>query len=33
MAVTKAYKQLDNEWDDYSPRKAVEVLELAPEDY
>jgi hypothetical protein len=33
VAVTKAYKQLDNEWYDYSPRKAVEVLELAPEDY
>lgn len=33
MAVTKAYKQLDDEWYDYSPRKAVEVLELAPEDY
>jgi len=30
VAVTKAYKQLDNEWYDYSPRKAVEVLELAP---
>ena len=33
VAVTKAYKQLDNAWFDYSPRKAVEVLELAPEDY
>ena len=33
VAATKAYRQLDEEWYDYSPRKAAEVLELAPEDY
>ena len=29
----KAYRQLDDEWYDYSPRKAADVLELASEDY
>jgi hypothetical protein len=33
VAATKAYRQLDDEWYDYSPRKAADVLELAPEDY
>ncbi len=33
VAATKAYRQLDEEWYNYSPRKAAEVLELAPEDY
>jgi hypothetical protein len=33
VAATKTYRQLDEEWYDYSPRKAAEVLELAPEDY
>ncbi len=33
VAATKAYRQLDDEWYDYSPRKAAEVLELAQEDY
>ncbi len=33
VAATKAYRQLDEEWYDYSPRKVAEVLELAPEDY
>ena len=32
-AALKAYRQLDDEWYDYSPRKAADVLELAPEDY
>ncbi len=25
VAATKAYRQLDDEWYDYSPRKAVEL--------
>src|SRR5215210_3392689 len=29
----KACRELDDEWYDYSPRKAADVLELAPEDY
>lgn len=33
VAATKAYRQLDEEWYDYSPRKAADVLELAPEDF
>jgi hypothetical protein len=33
VAATKAYRQLDDEWYDYSPRKAADVLELVPEDY
>ncbi len=33
VAATKVYRQLDEEWYDYSPRKAANVLELAPEDY
>jgi len=33
VAALKAYRQLDDEWIDYSPRKAADVLELAPEDY
>jgi hypothetical protein len=33
VAATKAYRQLDDEWHDYSPRKAADVLELAQEDY
>jgi len=30
-AATKAYRQLDDEWYDYAPRKAADVLQLAPE--
>ncbi len=33
VAAAKAYRQLDDEWYDYSPRKAAEVLELARGDY
>jgi hypothetical protein len=33
VAATKAYRQLDDEWYDYSPRKAADVLELTPQDY
>ena len=33
VAATKAYRQLDEEWYDYSPHKAADVLELTPEDY
>jgi hypothetical protein len=33
VAATKAYRHLDHEWHDYSPRKAADVLELAQEDY
>lgn len=32
-AALKTYRQLDDEWYDYSPRKAADILELAPEDY
>lgn len=33
VATLKAYRQLDDEWIDYSPRKAADVLEFVPEDY
>ena len=33
VAALKAYRQLDDEWIDYSPRKAEDMIELAPEDY
>ena len=33
LAAIKAYRQLDDDWYDYSPRKAADVLELAPQDY
>jgi hypothetical protein len=33
LAALKAYRLLDDEWYDYAPEKAAEVLELAPEDY
>ncbi len=33
VAALKAYRQLDDEWVEYSPRKAADVLELAPKDY
>ncbi len=33
VAALKAYRQLDDEWVEYSPRKAADVPELAPEDY
>lgn len=33
VAALKAYRQLDTEWVEYSPRKAADVLELAPQDY
>jgi hypothetical protein len=33
VAALKAYRQLDDEWYDYSPRKAADVLDLTPEDY
>ncbi len=33
VAAIKAYRRLDDEWYDYSPDKAAEVLELMPEDY
>ena len=33
VAALKSYRQLDDEWVEYSPRKAADVLELAPEDY
>jgi hypothetical protein len=33
VAAAKVYRQLDDEWYDYSPRKAADVLELAPEYY
>ncbi len=33
LAAIKAYRQLDDEWVEYSPRKAADVLELATEDY
>ena len=33
VAALKAYRQLDDDWVEYSPRKAADVLELAPRDY
>ena len=33
VAALKAYRQLDGDWVEYSPRTAADVLELAPEDY
>lgn len=33
VAALKAYRQLDEDWYDYPPRKAADVLELTPEDY
>ncbi len=34
IAALKAYRLLeDDEWHDYAPNEAAEVLELAPEDY
>src|SRR3712207_2123578 len=33
LAVLKAYRMLDGEWYDYSPRKAAGVLELSCGDY
>jgi hypothetical protein len=33
VAALKAYRQLDDDWVEYSPRTAADVLELAPEDY
>ena len=34
VAAIKAYRQLlDDEWYEYSPRRAADVLELAPRDY
>lgn len=33
VGALKAYRWLDDEWYDYSPQKAADVLELAPEDY
>lgn len=33
VAAIKAYRQLDDEWYAYSPRRAADVLELAPQDY
>lgn len=33
VAALKAYRCLDDEWYDYSPEKAADVLELEPEDY
>lgn len=33
VAALKSYRQLDDDWVEYSPRRAADVLELAPEDY
>ena len=33
VGALKAYRWLDSEWYDYSPDRAADVLELAPEDY
>jgi len=33
LVVLRAYRLLDDEWIDYNPRKAANVLELVPEDY
>ena len=33
VAALKAYRQLDDDWVEYSPRRATEVLELASKDY
>ena len=33
VAALKSYRQLDDEWVEYSPRKAADVLELTPQDY
>ncbi len=33
VGALKAYRWLEDEWYDYSPRKAADVMELAPEDY
>ena len=33
VGALKAYRRFEDEWYDYSPRKAADVLELAPEDY
>ena len=33
LGALKAYRQIDEDWYDYPPHKASEVLELAPEDY
>ncbi len=33
LAALKAYRMLDDEWHDYNPNKAADVLELAPGDY
>ena len=33
VGALKAYRWFEDEWHDYSPRKAADVLELAPEDY
>ncbi len=33
VAALKAYRMLDEEWHDYNPDKAAEVLELSPRDY
>ena len=34
IAALKAYRLLeDDEWHDYAPNEAAEVLELTPEDY
>jgi hypothetical protein len=33
VGALKAYRWFEDEWYDYSPRKAADVMELAPEDY
>jgi hypothetical protein len=33
VGALRAYRWFEVEWYDYSPRKAADVLELAPEDY
>ncbi len=33
VGALKAYRWFEDEWYDYSPRKAADVLELAPQDY
>jgi hypothetical protein len=33
IAAMKAYRWLDERWEDYPPDTAADVLELAPEDY
>ena len=33
IAAMKAYRWLDERWEDYPPDRAADVLELAPEDY